>query len=268
VAKIGRNEPCPCGSGRKYKRCCAELERLAPVIEEIVGLPALFPRLRPVGSEFDAWADSFAAGEFEVALIDDGIRRLSPDERERIERAHAEEFPAVWRSLCAEAGDEELARRALIAGAVVAAIGERLPPDPERVDVLEWRARDQSDFADTLAIVLDCRDLWSLHESIQADEAAQAISEELDDDVYETVWNAVVALQAEQLAGDWHHGRLALLVRRLRARLPLEDAPLASAALQEACAAFERDPEVRARLSAYLLGDSLSWETVASSAAA
>jgi len=20
--KIGRNEPCPCGSGRKYKRCC------------------------------------------------------------------------------------------------------------------------------------------------------------------------------------------------------------------------------------------------------
>lgn len=21
-AKVGRNEPCPCGSGRKYKRCC------------------------------------------------------------------------------------------------------------------------------------------------------------------------------------------------------------------------------------------------------
>ena len=21
--KVGRNEPCPCGSGRKYKRCCA-----------------------------------------------------------------------------------------------------------------------------------------------------------------------------------------------------------------------------------------------------
>ncbi|MEM6793605.1 MAG: SEC-C metal-binding domain-containing protein [Acidobacteriota bacterium] len=20
--KIGRNEPCPCGSGRKYKKCC------------------------------------------------------------------------------------------------------------------------------------------------------------------------------------------------------------------------------------------------------
>lgn len=23
MVPIGRNEPCPCGSGRKYKRCCA-----------------------------------------------------------------------------------------------------------------------------------------------------------------------------------------------------------------------------------------------------
>lgn len=22
--KIGRNDPCPCGSGRKYKRCCLD----------------------------------------------------------------------------------------------------------------------------------------------------------------------------------------------------------------------------------------------------
>ncbi|MDE0191902.1 MAG: SEC-C metal-binding domain-containing protein, partial [Gammaproteobacteria bacterium] len=22
--KIGRNEPCPCGSGKKYKRCCGQ----------------------------------------------------------------------------------------------------------------------------------------------------------------------------------------------------------------------------------------------------
>src|SRR3979490_3054381 len=25
-AKVGRNEPCPCGSGKKYKRCCADPE--------------------------------------------------------------------------------------------------------------------------------------------------------------------------------------------------------------------------------------------------
>ena len=24
--KIGRNEPCPCGSGKKYKKCCGLTE--------------------------------------------------------------------------------------------------------------------------------------------------------------------------------------------------------------------------------------------------
>lgn len=29
VAKVGRNEPCPCGSGRKYKKCCLSKDRAA-----------------------------------------------------------------------------------------------------------------------------------------------------------------------------------------------------------------------------------------------
>ena len=24
--KVGRNEPCPCGSGKKFKKCCADYE--------------------------------------------------------------------------------------------------------------------------------------------------------------------------------------------------------------------------------------------------
>ena len=24
--RVGRNDPCPCGSGRKFKRCCADAE--------------------------------------------------------------------------------------------------------------------------------------------------------------------------------------------------------------------------------------------------
>jgi len=27
MAKIGRNTPCPCGSGEKYKRCCESKEK-------------------------------------------------------------------------------------------------------------------------------------------------------------------------------------------------------------------------------------------------
>lgn len=26
VPKVGRNEPCPCGSGKKYKKCCGALQ--------------------------------------------------------------------------------------------------------------------------------------------------------------------------------------------------------------------------------------------------
>jgi len=32
--KIGRNDPCPCGSGKKFKRCCAGLS-LAPPPEAL-----------------------------------------------------------------------------------------------------------------------------------------------------------------------------------------------------------------------------------------
>lgn len=27
LQKVGRNDPCPCGSGRKFKKCCLESQR-------------------------------------------------------------------------------------------------------------------------------------------------------------------------------------------------------------------------------------------------
>ena len=27
VAKVGRNDKCPCGSGKKYKQCCGKQEK-------------------------------------------------------------------------------------------------------------------------------------------------------------------------------------------------------------------------------------------------
>jgi len=32
--KIGRNEPCPCGSGKKYKKCCIEKEGVSDGLQE------------------------------------------------------------------------------------------------------------------------------------------------------------------------------------------------------------------------------------------
>ena len=30
MRKAGRNDPCPCGSGKKYKRCCLDRDRTGP----------------------------------------------------------------------------------------------------------------------------------------------------------------------------------------------------------------------------------------------
>lgn len=45
MSKIGRNDPCPCGSGKKYKRCClpkheaAAAERAAAAAQAAARLP-------------------------------------------------------------------------------------------------------------------------------------------------------------------------------------------------------------------------------------
>lgn len=31
MAKIGRNQPCPCGGGQKYKKCCAQKVEKTPI---------------------------------------------------------------------------------------------------------------------------------------------------------------------------------------------------------------------------------------------
>jgi len=58
MAKIGRNEPCPCGSGRKYKKCCGDSPaRQAYTAEDRA---RAFARL-------DAWIDVLAEDEAEDA---------------------------------------------------------------------------------------------------------------------------------------------------------------------------------------------------------
>jgi len=38
--KTGRNDPCPCGSGRKFKRCCATLPAVVAPAEVVADAPA------------------------------------------------------------------------------------------------------------------------------------------------------------------------------------------------------------------------------------
>ena len=54
ATKVGRNEPCPCGSGKKYKTCCAlkkaqlsNLQWLGIVVLALIVVVALVSTFRP-----------------------------------------------------------------------------------------------------------------------------------------------------------------------------------------------------------------------------
>jgi tetratricopeptide (TPR) repeat protein len=73
MAKVGRNDPCPCGSGKKYKQCCL----------------AKKPSTGPI------WALELDADPLEelTNTVVARIRQGNLDEAERLCRQLAEEYP-------------------------------------------------------------------------------------------------------------------------------------------------------------------------------
>lgn len=111
MAKIGRNEVCPCGSGKKYKRCCKALGAQLPSPTPPTALPGAaehepYAELCPccverLEREADRVADELVAGRLNHAealcrkLIADfpgeaeGLDLLSMILQERGHRDHA-----------------------------------------------------------------------------------------------------------------------------------------------------------------------------------
>jgi hypothetical protein len=113
MATIGRNDPCPCGSGQKYKRCClsrddaAAAERAAALVRET-------PRFVPeavIGLDDDGLdeasngvIDMIHAGRLDDAEhaaqdllerypeVHDGLERLAMVAAARGDRARAAEY--------------------------------------------------------------------------------------------------------------------------------------------------------------------------------
>jgi len=82
VSKPGRNDPCPCGSGKKFKKCC--LGRLAP--------------------EAECVHDPVVSGE-PVAFFDD-IDRISNQVPDLIRKGRLDEAEKVCQRLIDEFPDE------------------------------------------------------------------------------------------------------------------------------------------------------------------
>jgi hypothetical protein len=84
MASIGRNDPCPCGSGKKYKRCCLAKDEAVPRFSR-ADRPAAFARLEKFSEDVLAEEDDAAHDEFwddqldEAAELDEPYERLSTD---------------------------------------------------------------------------------------------------------------------------------------------------------------------------------------------
>lgn len=245
---VPRNAPCPCGSGRKHKLCCGttrDQEReLNEAVERVLQLAADFPHLRASSDSFDRWADALDDLTPERTVLDEGTAQLGRREQRRLVRAFADVIPGV-----------ERVAPVVLAAAVAGALAERRRPDPRALDLLEDDL--VSDPAEVLAFAIEAGDVWSYLETCEADAAVAAIDDELDDEEYEEHWNAVLAREAKRLATGEHRKRLARLVAQLAVFEPCECHPRAWEAIAAACAAFQRDREVRGRVLVMLLTDSL-----------
>jgi tetratricopeptide (TPR) repeat protein len=115
MAKIGRNEPCPCGSGNKYKRCCLSRDEAAAAEHAAAAQRAAVQRFAALAAGFDDLNDGLdEASNRVVDLIDahrldeaeqaahdllrrypdivDGLERLAMVYRARGDRPRAAEY--------------------------------------------------------------------------------------------------------------------------------------------------------------------------------
>jgi tetratricopeptide (TPR) repeat protein len=85
MAKIGRNDPCPCGSGKKYKRCCLKLHQATRPTEDPVPLGVVeYDDLDDLSNRA---VDLVRAGDLDEAeKVARELLRRYPDQVDGIER--------------------------------------------------------------------------------------------------------------------------------------------------------------------------------------
>jgi tetratricopeptide (TPR) repeat protein len=98
VPKPGRNDPCPCGSGKKYKHCCLEKDRaaeLAPAIAQRVALQAQQAKQAAQLKEYQAALLESQALDAQSNAVVDLVRAGRLDEAEQAARELLARYPEV-----------------------------------------------------------------------------------------------------------------------------------------------------------------------------
>ena len=76
MARIGRNDPCPCGSGKKHKHCCYEKFK-AGKPEDLFGGDADWLKIRRTEGELVGQILDFAAQRYGSALMEEAFAEFS-----------------------------------------------------------------------------------------------------------------------------------------------------------------------------------------------
>ena len=97
MAKAGRNDPCPCGSGKKYKRCCLEKDEAAA--SALAAATPSPPKVASAVKLAELAAIYQDADEDELTKASNAavhlVRAGKLDEAEQAARALLERFPEV-----------------------------------------------------------------------------------------------------------------------------------------------------------------------------
>ena len=70
--KIGRNNPCPCGSGKKYKKCCLENEKTFLIGEDFF-YSQIKPHYKNVKFDINRFLEFEISLPFQLALEDKSL---------------------------------------------------------------------------------------------------------------------------------------------------------------------------------------------------
>jgi predicted Zn-dependent protease len=93
MSKVGRNEPCPCGSGKKYKRCCLERDRVAEVARVQEKQLALRDVMRAMADHLQGDFDDVEETEERADEVQELVEAGQLDDAEQMCRELVAEFP-------------------------------------------------------------------------------------------------------------------------------------------------------------------------------
>ncbi len=90
MARVGRNDPCPCGSGRKYKKCCLEADGQRPAagVDRSSGPSAA---VETVVTELDELSNSV------IGLVHAGDLGAAEAACRQLQQRYPDQVDGIWR---------------------------------------------------------------------------------------------------------------------------------------------------------------------------